>query len=677
MTLTVLANLLAVGTLHTKTGVVFTTVGFGVADTSGLASTVAAAFVCFTLAFDTNFASSTTNAGAGIDFTLAIHAFGAAGTLDIGAGFDAFAIGASTVFAACTGLVVTGRLDALAFETDFTFGAGVGFVVTTRREATTVHTGLSARTIAVYFTTLTVDTLTCNTLLCLTRTLHALAGVINTVAVLITDATVFAGAAVTGVFDTGGVGGVGFGVADLAFLTRSRSAGIGHTLTVTTFLTIGAGDTGTGLDTLAVSGAADLVGSALNGLTGVLLTLAADAEFTVFTGLLVGAFGFGAETVLTDLTCRAIAVSQTTLQDFDLEFDLSAENGLAIVTDLNLKVVGFSSISRGRSPGDFASFAVNGDTSVSFDKAPGVSVTGIVVFDFEAELKLLAHVSDGRSFAFDGRSVVGVANGDGPLLGVAFADLVADLDLKGVGLACFFGAGLPTDLAGLGVDGSTGGQVQTAPCVSVTGVGVRKGRFVAVSTTFCHACTGLGGDGRSAVGVQHFDGPLLGVTIAILVTDLDLKVKAFASISRAGSPLDFTGPGVDFGTFGRLEQTPCVSVVGVFVFKGRAVTVQTTFGSDGVRGGGDGRSVVDVGDFDFPRLGVASTGAVADFDGEVHVFARVLIRRFPCQFAGSGVQCRCLGTFDQFPTQDVVGIGVGRGRVVNVRLVFGRRSDRC
>ena len=240
-TLTVFADFFAARTFDTSTGIVTTTVAEGITDTFVLAGSAGVAIVVFALTGDTELAGGAGDSRAGVCDTNAIHAKFSFGATAAGTGLCTLSIGAAAEFVcstfATTVFVEAGVCSTGTGNTEFVFGAGGAFVTAGKRTAT-FETDIIGGTITVNCTRQAIDTLTCHTTLSFAGTLHALAGIIDTVAVLITDATIFAGAAVTGVFDTGGVGGIGAGVADLTFLAGSGGAGIGFALPVFADLTL-------------------------------------------------------------------------------------------------------------------------------------------------------------------------------------------------------------------------------------------------------------------------------------------------------------------------------------------------------------------------------------------------------------------------------------------------------
>ncbi len=117
--MSITTDLFAIGTGHILARIVFTTIGFRVADTTVLASAVVSTLVDLTLAINAAFTCRPTNIGAFVDFTFAIDTLGAGGTIHIGTGFDALAIGGTTEFTRCTTNGCTRSFCTLAFDAEF------------------------------------------------------------------------------------------------------------------------------------------------------------------------------------------------------------------------------------------------------------------------------------------------------------------------------------------------------------------------------------------------------------------------------------------------------------------------------------------------------------------------------------------------------------------------------
>ena len=100
--------------------------------------------------------------------------------------------------------------------------------------------------------------MTRETALSFPRAAHSLAGIVDTVSVLITHPTVFAGGGVAGVLDAGRVGWIGSIVTDLSRLAGRRCAGVGFAEAVFADLSLGAGHARAGINALAIGRAANL-----------------------------------------------------------------------------------------------------------------------------------------------------------------------------------------------------------------------------------------------------------------------------------------------------------------------------------------------------------------------------------------------------------------------------------
>lgn len=260
--------------------------------------------------------------------------------------------------------------------------------------------------------------------------------------------------------------------------------------------------------------------------------------------------------------------------------------------------------------------------------------------------------------------------------------VVTDFDLKVRIFSSICGARRPFDFACCGINGRSCGAFVELPRVRVSRVGVGDRGLVAhllVCGRFCWRCRG---DDWGIVDVGDFGLPrLFGAgRWCRVVTNLDLKVDFFSSVSISRGPFDLACCGID-GSAGRslvcascvFGEVPCQHSARVRIGRCGFVVVGLVLGRCGGRGRSNDRGIVDVGDLDLPCGFLAGRGglAVADFDLKLDFFASVSVSRGPRDLASDGVDRCTYGGLGQLVGKSVAAVYIGGFDLCGcIRLIF-------
>jgi hypothetical protein len=381
--------------------------------------------------------------------------------------------------------------------------------------------------------------------------------------------------------------------AGLSGLAGDTSTGFFDTRAIVTEFTGLAGDTSAGFDTFAIRGAAEFVGLTSRRGARVAFAGCALTEFAVFAGC------FGSVT-----TCESASALETDLSVGTIHINNAGRTFDTLPCQTTL--VGFGT---GHTQTGVIDTGADGATRTDAASLAGAGATGV---GETGGLALLTSVADFSGFALSSAGIFATA----PI----FAEFTSFAGHTFAGLDTF-AIGGATDLTSVATFAHAI-RGQTLTVAADLAFGTRRRRIA----------------GRSIAETlaQFFDADLVFRTIDIVktlltdqnvqclactarrlavVADFNHDVDLLAGVGLSRGPCNRATVGIKLHTSGAFFQGPA-QFVPIGIVGGRHITIALAdIGYDGSFAC-DGGSVIDVVDFDCPRLSVAGPTGVADLNGE-------------------------------------------------------------